>query len=234
VDQPLAQIDDLDARMAMDVALSKFKSARKQAENEISVKAAEAQRDVYQAEWDVALETNKQFQKTISETEIRRLRYRTENARLQIDQAKFDLVVASLDALAAHAEFKRAEAMVEHRKIISPIDGDVAKVFRRKGNWVAVGEPVARVVHMDRLRVYGFFPAQKYARNEVAGKPVQIRVDLDGGGSETLTGTIDFASSVIDINKRFEVWAEIANKKNAQGEWILKPGLSAEMIPQVN
>jgi hypothetical protein len=36
----------------------------------------------------------------------------------------------------------------------------------------------------------------------------------------------------IDINNRYRVWVELVNTRTANGDWLLKPGMRAEIIIQ--
>ncbi len=98
VDQLLAQIDDREAVMAKQVAQHQYQAAKKQAENEISVSAAVKQYEVSRAELDTATEANRRVEGSYSPTEVRRLNLAWERAGLQIDLARFENLVAALDA----------------------------------------------------------------------------------------------------------------------------------------
>ena len=228
-DQKLAQIDDTTAKMAVNVAKAKFESARKQAENDINLLAAEAQKLVYKAELEQAIEANNRIRKTVSATEVRRLRYQVKRGELGEKQAIFDQEVAAHEAIAAYSELQQAETMLGMREIKSPVTGVVTKVYLRKGNWAAPGDPVTRVVRMDTLRVKGSLNAYQYSQANVRGKRIKIVATLPGGRTENLSATIGFASEEINESARFEVWADVKNRQLSDGSWLLSPGLPAEV-----
>ncbi len=116
-EQPLAQIDDREAVMARTVAKNQYFAAKKQAENQISVEAAQKAFEVAKAELDTAVEANKKVPGTFSTTEVRRLNLTWERSGLQIDLARFELVVAFLDAKAKYSQYEQSEAMIEMRKL---------------------------------------------------------------------------------------------------------------------
>lgn len=227
--QELAQIDDRTAIMAVNVAEAKWKSANKQAENDVNLRAATAQKLVYQAELEQALEANRRIRKTISATEVRRLKYQVERGQLGEKQAVFDQEVAVLEASAAASELQQAETALSMRQIKSPVKGVVTKVYLRKGNWAGPGDPVIRVVRMDTLRVKGSLSALHYSQANVRGKTIKIVAHLPGGATENLTATIGFASEEINESARFEVWADVENRQLNDRSWLLSPGLPADV-----
>ncbi|MDG2382719.1 MAG: HlyD family efflux transporter periplasmic adaptor subunit [Pirellulaceae bacterium] len=227
-EQPLAQIDDREAVMARTVAKNQYFAAKKQAENQISVEAAQKAFEVAKAELDTAVEANKKVPGTFSTTEVRRLNLTWERSGLQIDLARFELVVAFLDAKAKYSQYEQSEAMIEMRKLKSPIEGLVDKVFLNRGDWVQAGTPVMKVVQMDQLRVHGRVPSRLYSWSDVLNHEVEVTVTLPGGKSEKLRSKISFASNIVEEDGSFRVHADIPNKK-MDGGWLMGPGLSASM-----
>jgi len=64
--------------------------------------------------------------------------------------------------------------------------------------------------------------------NEVAGKPVTVRVKLARGQEETFFGRVDFASPTVPAGGQFRVCAEVENRQQ-DGHWLLGRGMTAEM-----
>ena len=62
----------------------------------------------------------------------------------------------------AEAEVQAAEANLERRRITAPLDAVVVELSRHEGEWAQVGDPVMRLVRIDRLRVEGFLNAKDY------------------------------------------------------------------------
>ncbi len=228
-DQPLAQIDDRQAVMARNVAKNEYFAAKKQAENQISVMAAEKSHDVAKAEWDAATEANAKVTGTHSATEVRRLKLTWERSGLQIDLAKFELLVARLTALAKLAQFDQADMMIERRKIKAPHGGVVDQILLNKGDWVQAGAPVVKVIRMDELRVHGRVDSKLYSWSDVIGRDVEVNVTLPGGEKKTIRSKISFASQNVDVGEHFRVHADIKNNQDANGFWLMGPGLEVEM-----
>jgi multidrug resistance efflux pump len=224
----LAQIDDKDAIMARDVAEYKYKAARKQATNDVSVRAAIAAEGVAKASYDKILQANERQPGSYTETEVLRAKLDWERSGLQIDLAKHEMDVAKDEAYAAWAQLKQAEAMIERRKLKAPFAGVVNQVVREQGEWVNAGDAVVHLVQMDRLRVHGRIEADRFHWKDVVGKPVEVIVHLPGGNTHQVSGKIGFASPVVDDDGTFRVWAEIENTQVGDN-WLLGPGLAATM-----
>lgn len=227
-EQPLGQIDDREAVMTRTVAKNQYYAAKKQAENQISVEAAQKAFEVAKAELDTAIEANKKVPGTFSTTEVRRLNLTWERSGLQIDLARFELIVAFLDAKAKYSQYEQSDAMIDVRKLKSPIDGVVDKVYLNRGDWVQAGTPVMKVVQMDQLRVHGRVPSRLHSWADVLNHEVEVTVSLPGGKTEQLRSKISFASNVVEEDGSFRVHADIPNT-STNGSWVMGPGLNASM-----
>ena len=94
---------------------------------------------------------------------------------LSIEKAKKDLDVAGLQKQVSEAELEAAEANLERRRLIAPLDAVVVELTRHEGEWVQAGDPVMRLVRVDLLRVEGFLNAKNYRPSEIQGRPVRSR-----------------------------------------------------------
>jgi RND family efflux transporter MFP subunit len=94
------------------------------------------------------------------------LRERGHASQEEIDRARSELAVAEANLLAAHEqqllnelERKKIDAMIERRKIRSPIDGVITKLHREEQELVSSNSAaVATVVQLDPLRVVFTLP----------------------------------------------------------------------------
>jgi multidrug efflux pump subunit AcrA (membrane-fusion protein) len=229
-DQLIAQIDDRDAVMAANVAAEKWRAAKVQAESDVSVRAAQKQEQLYGIELQRKLEVNKRVPNAVSETEIREYQYRRDRSTLEIEASQHQLTVAEADAAAALAEVRRAKMMIENREIKSPVNGFVSQILRRRGTWVAPGDPVASLVQMDRLRVNAMIKYTDHPQTTVRGKSVDVVVTVGNDQSKTTTGIVGFADVTIDQqNGLYRAWVEIENPQDASGHWLFTPGMSAKI-----
>jgi multidrug resistance efflux pump len=226
--QLLGQIDDRQPQLQKFAAEMERDSAIARASDDIEVKYAEAALDVADAELAQNEEINRRSPGSVPATELRRLRLTKRRAELQIDKSRLDLKVAAMTANVQEAAVKLAEENIRRRHIASPIDGMVVAVNRHQGEWVSAGEPVVRVVRMDRLRVEGFVSAADFNPGEVGGRPVTVEVELARGRRVSFNGQVVFVSPQIQAGNKYRVRAEVDNRTE-QNQWLLRPGTSAEM-----
>jgi hypothetical protein len=111
----------------------------------------------------------------------------------------------------------------------------VTKQSRQAAEWVRPGDPIIRVVRMDRLRVEGFLRSDEIAPEQVQAAPVTITLTLVGGEKVTLPGRIDYVSDLIEAAGDYRVWAEFDNPAGRGGStWLMRPGGEAEMEIRLN
>lgn len=228
----IAQIDDTDAKMRMNVARFEYESAKQQAENNIRVLAAEAAEEVAEANHLKMLEINNKAPGSVTETELRRLGLEHKHAELQIGLAKLEFEVAGITSNAHRQQHQLAQKEWEDCQVTAPWDGVMVERYRREGEWLQQGEPILRMVQMDKLRVEGFLKLEDFSPLEVDGAEVIMEFRLTRGRIERRTGKISFVSPQIDAGE-FRVWAYVENtlEENHRGrkQWLLRPGMLADM-----
>ncbi len=222
----LAQIDDRQVQLEKSAAEMQRDAALARANDDVDVRLAEAAYGVADAELEANLEINRRKQGTISQTEIRRLELSRKQAALQIDRSKLDMRIAQITADVEEAAVKAADQRIARRRIVSPLDGLVVNLYRQAGEWVAAGEPVLRVVRMDRLRVEGFLKANEYDPSEVDGRPVTVEVELARDRKLQFVGEVVFVTPLVQAGNKYRVRAEVENRME-RGHWQLRPGTSA-------
>ncbi|MCO6457486.1 MAG: HlyD family efflux transporter periplasmic adaptor subunit [Pirellulaceae bacterium] len=229
----VARIDDADSLVRKTAADLELMVARTEAENDIDVRAAKAAAKVAAAEVAESEWVNRKSPGSIPETQVRRQRFTQERSELQIGVAEMEFKVAGMTADLKQAQVDIADLQLERRTIKSPLAGRVEQRFRQVGEWVNPGDPILRIVRMDRLRVEGFLKASEFAPDEVNGQPVEVEVTLERGRTERFRGKIEFVSLQVEASGEFRVWAEVENRRTEGGLWLLRPGLPAQMDIQL-
>jgi multidrug efflux pump subunit AcrA (membrane-fusion protein) len=229
----VAHINDTEALMRLKAADLERSAAMKEAENDVNVRAAQAAKDVAEAEKNESIAINRDLPGSIPATQLRRELLTLERAILQIEVARFEQSLALSKAHVNGVQVEAANAEVKRRKVDAPQDGEVIQVYRHVGEWVQPGDPIMRIVRMDRLRVEGFVNAKEHSPFEIAGKKVTVTVKLARGVTKDVEGRIDFVSPVVEASGEYRVWAEVENT-TANGFWMLRPGLSAEILIHKN
>ncbi len=220
----LARVDDSQAKLNERRASTELSRLQREAENDLNVQLARKQHASAEAELRRAEEANKRLPNSVSQTEFDRLRLEKEQAELRIEQARFDMEMAQFAVRGGEEELDLARLNIGRRQILAPLDGVVVEVMRRAGEWVDAGQPVARVVRLDRLRAEGLLPAG-IATPRMLGQTVRVEVRFESGPVEQFEGRVVFVSpEVHPINGQVQVWAEVVNR-----DGLLRPGLKANM-----
>ena len=228
----IAQVNDQQPKLERQAAEAELKAAKARSEDDIEVRYAEAAYRVSQSEFASAEEANRRVKGTVPQSEVRRLQLTQHRAFLQIDRSRMEQKVAKLNADVAQAAVDAANAAIERRSIASPIDGVILAVLKKPGEWVQIGEPVARVARMDHLRVEGFLSAADYNPSDISGKPVTVHLQLARGRKVSLPGTVTYVNPLVQAGNRYRVRATVQNALDA-GEWVLRPGMPVEMTIEV-
>ena len=237
VDTALARIDDADAQVRLKSAQLELSVAKKEAKNNINVKAAKAAFDVAEAEWLKALAINKNAPGSIPETEVERQKLTKIRANLQIQVADLEYEVAQLTAEVRQAQVDVGDLSVKRRQVKSLIAGVVEQRYKDVGEWVQPGEPIMQVIRMDQLRIEGFLRADEVLPTDVVDNEVSVEVIFkesadDGAGNpllEPFAGKLTFVSNQVQAGGQYKVWAEVKNRQTEDGQWVLRPGMVATM-----
>jgi macrolide-specific efflux system membrane fusion protein len=223
-DELAAQLDDTDARLQRGRANLELQNTRRNAENDIKVRVAEKGAAVAAAELQRALDSRERYAKSVSETEVDRLRLTAEHAELQLEQARYDFATAQLAVKVAENELQRAERQVERRRIEAPVPGRIVQVFRRQGEWVEPGQTVFRILRIDRLKAVGFLEAAQLT-DDLTGRPVTLSVTSPTGDIDQYPGEVKFVHSEVNpVSGQVDFWAEIDNS-----DLRLRPGQRGQL-----
>lgn len=213
-------MDDTDARLAVDKAETESASARAEADNKLKVLAAEKAAAAAKAELQRAVESSEKYAKSVSQSELDRLRFQAEKGALEHQQAEHERSQAQLTARIKANELDAARRILELHRITAPAAGMVVEVRKHGGEWVEPGMPVLRIVRMDPLRVEAFVSAAD-AVDLRTGSEVSFQTSADEASSKRIVGKLSFVSPEIDpINGQVRIWADLPN-----GDGSLRPGL---------
>jgi macrolide-specific efflux system membrane fusion protein len=229
--QVLGRVDDRLARKNEEVARYRLQVAQQEAGNDVSIRYAQKTAEVAKATYDASEEVNLKAAKTIPRIELLRQYLQWEQAGLQTEQAQHEFGIAKVSVNVQQAQLDAAILDVNRREIRSPLDGVIEEVYPREGEWLRPGDPILRIVRMNRLRVEGRLEYSRFSPASVDGQPVVVTAILPGERVATqFPGHIVFASSRMEADGRFKVRAEVDNRKDeTTGHWRLLPGLKATM-----
>jgi multidrug efflux pump subunit AcrA (membrane-fusion protein) len=231
----LGQLYDADSKTKKKIAELERDAARLQAESDAQVKAAKDGAKVTEENYKANEKLRNERPGSLSDFDFRRSWFEWQRALAQIAVAEVEKNVANATQLAKEGQIEAAVNEIDRRKILAPIDGIVTEIYKHRGEWCQPGDPVLELVRMDRVEVEGFVYAADASPSKVVGKPVEIVVHLAGGETYKTTGTIDFASPVLEGSGRirqFRVSTRIDNKKDGD-YWVIQPGSEAQMTIQL-
>lgn len=220
----LARLDDGLAKLERTGAEIERDHARELASNDIKVRFAKKSRELADAELARAHESLKRYPKSISQTELDRLKLATEKGVLEIEQAEFDFRAAKQTERLRDNAVQLADERLGRHAIRAPLAGMVVELHRHRGEWLKPGESVLRIVRLNPLRAEGFVHVNDL-RDSLVGSRVSVKVTPPGKSPSEHEGRIVFVSPEINpVNGLVRIWAEIENAK-----LTLRPGLRGSM-----
>ena len=227
----IARIDDSQPRFEKQKASAEHDQAIARANSDVDVRYSVAAEKVAEAEVEKAVASNRRIPGSVTQVELARLQLNQKKSELQIEQAQLERQLSSLDAQSKEVEVLAAENRINRRQIASPIDGMIVQVYPHLGEWMQPGDPLARVVRTDKLRVEGYVDSSKYEPSMVHNRPVTVSVMFADEREESFKGRIVFVSPLVEPGGDFRVWAEVENRQaNNSVEWLLRAGQTATMI----
>ncbi len=245
--QELGRIDDSLQRAQKRITESRLQAAEAEAKNRVRVDYAEATYKVAETDLEGLQLAKNSYRVSVSPAEERRTKLSRDQAELGVKQAELDFTVAGLNALGSQAEDEAAQVQIERRKIVSPVDGIVERVYKHAGDWVIPGEAVLRVIRMDQVRIEGRADATRYLPFHLEGQPVTAVTVRFRGGEENVPGSsggaphpiqgrLFHASQIVDASELFRVVAEVENvwvtpdpSRPERGYWLLRQGLVCDI-----
>jgi macrolide-specific efflux system membrane fusion protein len=220
----IGEVDAREQQLAAEVIRQDLAIARSESESDVRVRLAQKENKVAEAELIRATSINAELPNTVSTKEVERLRLTMEKSELEIEFAHFerDLLAAKLGRI--EADLRAAQHKVERMRVASPIAGVVAELYCHAGEWVNAGEPIARLVRVDRLRVEGFVGIED-ALAGLVNRPVVVEASLPGGETLQAKGRVVFISPEAEpVDAKVRFWAEVDNSAMK-----LRPGLTARV-----
>lgn len=224
----LAHLDNTDLQAKRESAELEIEVAQAKAESDAELEVAKATKAVAEQELAGAKVANKKTPGVIPLNEMRRMELTVDRAFHEIRLREVERENAARESKVKSAQLKSVDVELERREVKSPLDGVVVERLKHEGEWVQPGETILKIVGLKRLRVEGFVPADKYSRQQMAGASVVVSVKTPGGNVETVPGTIEFVSPVVEASGDYRVWTEVENRKIGK-EWVFAPGNDAKM-----
>ena len=140
VDAIVAELDRDLFELEHRAALKKLELAQLKASDDVDLRYSEKSLQVADATLARSTSALDQYAKSISMTEIERLRLEAERASLSIERAEFDRRVAEAEAELNTEEEQAAALRLMRRSVRSPIAGIVVERLVQEGEWLSAGQ----------------------------------------------------------------------------------------------
>lgn len=177
--------------------------------------------DVEQAEYDQSLQSLRSAGRAAF---VQQQQIAARRLALELNDAETEHAVAQLTTQRMSKTLELAEEHLARRQIKTPVSGIVVEQLQQQGEWVEAGQPVLRIIRLDRLLVEGYVEAQLVDQSS-RGRKVQVQAQTRKG-SVVIEGQLTFVSPEIDsVNQQVLVKAEIENR-----DLQLRPGQPVEMV----
>ena len=142
----------------------------------------------------------------VTQSRVDELEAAVEIARLDLDAERRKTRIATL-------ELARQQALLDQLTIRSPIDGIVADIGARVGEFIRQDSTVAVIVQTDPLYVDAYLPTDLWSATQVGAT---ARIALERPAQVTLEGRIVVVDSVFDTaSDTFGIRVELPNPDNA-------------------
>lgn len=225
----LATVDDQQEKLSLEVSRQRLVMAEKEADNDVNERYARAAAGVYQYRYKMVEEAVQKVPDAYSQSEVMTYLLQANQYALQTEQAVHERNLAQLAVRVREAEFELAKHELERRQIRAPVDGVIEDVYPVDGDWVRAGDPIVRLIKMDRLNIKGTFAYGQLTPGDVRGKNVIVRVPLARGQVGEFTGKVDSTGADFGSGE-IKIIAEVQNRTDPQTkDWLLMPGMRGEM-----
>ena len=182
-----------------------------QADNDVELRFAKKSRQVSYAELRRYEDAARAYARAISDSELDSARFTAERAEMSVEQAEKDIKVANLTRDLRQRESDIAKTRIQHAQLVSPVNGMVVEVYAQPGEWAQIGQPIVRVIGLDKLRIEAFVNADDCDAS-FETRPVEFTTHIPGKGKHSFPGTVVFVSPEVGITGQVRVWAEVENQ----------------------
>lgn len=206
----IIQLQPLGTRVGAGYAIAQIDPALANA----ALEQATAQRDVAKAQLDLSEDLFRRQEPLYRDSII---------SVIEFEQVKAQLAQAKAQFTQAEALVKQSEEQVGLTLISAPFTGTVEAHYVERGEQVAPGTPVARVVNTARVRVVAGVP-ERFAGDIKRGS--RVRLKFSAYGVAEREATVTFASNAIDASSRtLPIEIEVGNPDGS-----LKPEMIADVL----
>ena len=227
-DELAFELGDEESRARFAVAEAQFDQAAIRANNQWSIRSAEAELRKSTKEAELLHE--------VGRTPFLE-RFRAKNTK-EKDAAELESAKATHEENGYARDVAAAEVLVaqidlQDRKTRSPLSGTVVQQYRHEGEWCKQGDPVLKILRMDRLMLQGIVNLNDIAPHRVVGLTATATFRIGDEAPVVMKDlTITRCSPEVDLDGNYLVWTTIENQQTIEGDslqWRLRPGISGSL-----
>lgn len=220
---PIANVDDALLVIQREAAVAEARVAEMESRNDVDLRFAKKSRAVSEAEFNRSKTALEDYPKSVSRSELDQARLVVERSKLSAEQAQRDMDSSRLKLMSACQQVKLYDKRIEMSRIKAPMAGLVSIIYKKTGEWASVGEPVAQMIRLDKLRINAFVDGTRFDQS-LRGAPVTFTVKLPPGDrTETFSGRVTYVdpdiSAIKDVRIRIDIDnPELKLRKGAVGK----------------
>jgi len=227
----LIQLDAKLVRTEYDAAIAAMQAAKMESDNDVDARYARRALEFHVRELRQSEQANTKFSGAVSDSEVEKLRLVVDQARLAIEQAEHEQLVAKARTSEKQAAVRIAKQRVDDHSITASVGGQVVEITVQLGEWVEAGKPVVRIISLHPIRVECFVDGRQQAQ-QWFGKPVKFLCRESSVDKEqktkmmTFRGRVDFVSPELHpVTGQVRLWATVQNPDG----W-LQSGMRGKLI----
>ena len=210
--EPLATLDDTLYEAEYRAAVKDRQVAEVEASNNVNLLFAQKSNELNEKILKRSQLANHSYPKTISRTEIDQLELQQEQSELSERQAGLEQEVARLNLQLKRERENVAKVRLQNRKISAPLSGLVVETYVQPGEWVGAGQPIARIVNLDCIRIRAAFPQEQIFAAQQLSRKANFVFQRDGEDVQLPAEVVFVSPEVAGRQRDFEIWAEVDNR----------------------
>jgi multidrug resistance efflux pump len=208
-------------------ALLHRQAAQEQLSDDLDLQYAQAARAEASAELEANRGVYNEASGAVPLSLLRKLRLAVERAELEVARAKKQRRLAHIDVELRAADLDLIENRMGRLEMTSPVTGVVLEAYVEPGEWVAAGDPVARVARLDRIHIHALCSIDRLPPARCRNQVVTVAWSTQDG-RRVLRGRVTSVDPELLGDGRYRLHAEIENRREGQQWWLL-PGTEVQM-----
>lgn len=217
--QVLAELDTDLAVLELELAKIEYDQAKVVASSDSGIKLQEATVQYVEEE----LANHRSISNSVSESELRRLTLKKEEALYSLNRAKEAHQLAQGEEKLKAAAVEVAKHRLARRRILAPSSGEVTAIKIESGQSVEAGQTVLEIEDLENLTISPLIPIRQFYVGDLDGADVRVDVPQPEAAPVRLSGQITSYEPQVTSGGLVRIHAQVKNVQR-NGVWVLLPG----------